>query len=64
MWRYAIISALLAATPSFADGISYNITDAQDGIKSVGRGGKVLLVNGTSFLLLNGGGKVCLAGGC
>ena len=69
--RYAVVAAILAATPALADGISNNITSAQDGIKtppgaivSPGLHGKVLLVNGTTFLLLNGGGKVCLAGGC
>jgi len=70
--RYAVVAAILAATPALADGISNNITSAQDGIKtppgavvSPGLHGKVLLVNGIAFLLLNDGvNKVCLAGGC
>jgi hypothetical protein len=65
--RYAIIAAILAASPALADGIDYGVVGSIDGIKggvSGGGHGKVLLVNGTTFLLLNGGGKVCLAGGC
>jgi len=66
--RYAIIAAILVASPALADGIDYGVVGSIDGIKrgvSSSGHGKILLVNGTSFLLLNDGiNKVCLAGGC
>jgi hypothetical protein len=65
---YLIIAAILAASPALADGIDYGVVGSIDGIKKVGGSGahgKVLLVNGTAFLLLNDGiNKVCLAAGC